>query len=117
MSRWLAVFHRIRAGEDISSKRTLPQQGQAFLDINPAELNRPPAAERASAYSALSAQAELIPNDLVDQIAQRACHDIEDALNGKIAETPFSGIGVLRAAAFVLLRHRGSRLGLLPPAG
>ena len=96
----LAVFHRIRAGEDISSKRTLPQQGQAFLDIT-AELNRPPAAERASAYSALSAQAELIPNDLVDQIAQRACHDIEDALNGKIAETPFSGIGVLRAAAQV----------------
>lgn len=94
----LAAYHRVRAAQEASKTPVVLPAIRAFLDIT-AQLDRPAPAERSAAYSLLAVQADLIPDNLVDVIAERACDDIAGALAGKIAETPFAGPGILRSAA------------------
>jgi uncharacterized protein YutE (UPF0331/DUF86 family) len=94
----LAAFHRVRAAQEAPPGSAVPVGRGAFLDIT-AELDRPDPAERTAAYSMLAAQADLIPDDLVDVIARRAGDDITGALAGKITATPLSGPRLLCSAA------------------
>jgi uncharacterized protein YutE (UPF0331/DUF86 family) len=94
----LAAYHRVRAAQETSKTPVVPSANGAFLDIT-AQLDRPAPAERSAAYSLLAVQADLIPDNLVDVIADRACDDIAGALAGRLAETPFAGPGILRSAA------------------
>jgi hypothetical protein len=94
----LAAAHRVRSGEADAAGRVATQGAGVFLDVT-AELSRPAAAERSVAYTVLTAQADLIPDELVNVVAERARDDIQDAHAGKTAETPFSGRPVLVSAS------------------
>jgi hypothetical protein len=94
----LSAVHRIRSGEADAAGRVATQSAGVFLDVT-AELGRPAAAERSVAYTVLAAQADLIPDELVDVVAGRARKDIENAHAGRTAETPFSGRPVLVSAS------------------
>lgn len=94
----LSAVHRIRSGEADAAGRVATQRAGVFLDVT-AELGRLAAAERSVAYTVLAAQADLIPDELVNVVAGRAREDIEDAHAGRTAETPFSGRPVLVSAS------------------
>jgi hypothetical protein len=94
----LSAWHRIRSGEADAAGRVATQREGLFLDVT-AELSRPAAAERSVAYTVLAAQADLIPDELVNMVAEQARDDIEDAHAGRTAETPFSGRPLLVAAS------------------
>ncbi len=93
------VFHRIRSGEDEAAGKVASQTIDSLLNVT-AQLNRPTVVERSAAYTVLAAQADLIPDEIVNVIAERARDDIEDARAGKTAATIFSGRGVLVSAAY-----------------
>jgi transcriptional regulator with XRE-family HTH domain len=109
----LSVFHRIRSGEADAAGKVASQTTDAFLDVT-AELNRPTAAERSAAYAVIAAQGALIPDEFVNMIAERARDDIEGARAGKIAQTIFSGRGVLVSAAYAAAAVAGRLSGQLP---
>jgi hypothetical protein len=109
----LAAFHRIRCGDADAAGKVASQTIDAFLDVT-AELNRPTAAERSAAYTVLTAQPDLIPDELVNVIAERAMDDIEDARAGKTVLTIFSGRGVLVSAAYAAAAVAGRVSGQLP---
>jgi len=94
----LSAWHRIRSGEADAAGRAATQREGLFLDVT-AELSRPAAAERSVAYTVLAAQADLIPDELVNAVAGQARDDIEDAHAGRTAETPFSGRPLLVSAS------------------
>jgi hypothetical protein len=94
----LSAVHRVRSGEADAAGRVATQRAGVFLDVT-GELARPAAAERSVAYTVLAAQADLIPDELVNVVAGRARDDIEDTHAGRTAETPFSGRPVLVSAS------------------
>ena len=94
----LSAVHRIRSGEAGAAGRVATQREGVFLDVTP-QLSRPAAAERSVACTVLAAQADLIPDELVNVIAGRARDDIEDAHAGRTAETLFSGRPLLVSAS------------------
>jgi hypothetical protein len=63
----------------------------------------------------LAAQADLIPDQLVNVIAGRAREDLQDAHTGRIAETPFSGRPVLVAASEAAADVAGRLSGQIAP--
>lgn len=108
----LSVFHRIRSGEADAAGKIASQTTDAFLDVT-TELSRPTAAERSAAYTVLAEQGALIPDEFVNMIAERAIGDIENARAGKVAQTIFSGRGVLVSATYAAAVVAGRLSGQL----
>ncbi len=92
----LAAVHHVRAGE-APSLIVGARETAGFVDVT-RELRRRAPAERAAAYSMLAAQGDLIPDSVLEPIGRHAAEDLEAVREGKIAETPFAGPGVLRSA-------------------
>ena len=110
----LSAVHRIRSGEADAAGRVATQREGVFLDVT-AELSLPAAAERSVAYTVLAAQADLIPDELVNMVAGRAREDIENAHAGRTAETPFSGRPLLVSASEAGAgRHRSASVSRAP---
>jgi hypothetical protein len=81
----MAAHHLVRSGEVTALKRLAADQPTQFLDVI-AHLSATPWWIAGAAYRSLAAQADLIPDDRVGEVAHAAVGVLNDARDGKLVD-------------------------------
>ena len=103
----LAAFHLTRSGGTTPIKQLGESHPQHFIDVT-GDLTASNYWTVGTAYQLLAIQADLVPDDLVDQIAERITNEIADAERGALVDlrtfTTSRYGGALRALAGIAPR-------------